>query len=163
MVKRIHSHSEAQDRDRKGWTDRVKGPDKSLKPKTVVVKWQPNMPKAQFARKAQKLRTMSRRGELYKASNPVSRDGNITFDYRGALIRKIYNNNRDNPDLARAAHAAVDSMHPDHISELQTGGRDHWENLQMLDADTNTEIGRKIWQAIMHEPDGTPIKIKVKW
>ncbi|MEU5386230.1 hypothetical protein ACFVT9_25660 [Kitasatospora cineracea] len=164
MVKRIHTRSEAQDTARKGWTDRAKGPDRSLKPVTVTVQWRPGMPKAQFARKAQQLQELGRRGELYKATNPVSRDKKITEDYKGALIRIISNNHKDNPELAEAARKVARSMHPDHISELQTGGRDHWEGIRMLDGYTNEEIGkRQIWPSIKNLPDGTPIKIRVKW
>ncbi|WP_345701533.1 hypothetical protein [Kitasatospora terrestris] len=164
MVRRIHERSEAQDKARQGWTDRVKAPDNSLKPKTVPVQWKPGMPKSQFARKAQQLHSLGRRGQMYKATNPVSRDTNITDDYKGALIRIINNNHKGNPNLADAASAAARSMHPDHIQELQVGGRDHWENLRMLHGKTNTDIGNhQIWPKIRDLPDGTPIKIKVKW
>ncbi|MFF3273217.1 hypothetical protein ACFYWU_20170 [Streptomyces chrestomyceticus] len=164
MISRIHTRSEAQDKARKGWTDRAKGPDNSMKPVTVPVRWKPGMPKSQFARKAQQLHSLGRRGELYKATNPVSRDKKITDDYKGALMRIISNNHKENPDLAEAARRTARSMHPDHVQELQAGGRDHWENIRMLHGETNTDIGNhQIWPKIRELPDGTPLKIKVKW
>lgn len=164
MIRRIHRNSEEQDNKRNSWTGRAKGPDSSLTPAKVSVQWKPFMPKSQFARKAQQLQSLGRRGKLYKATNPVERNSRITDDYKGALMRIISNNHKDDPELAETARRVARSMHPDHIQELQVGGRDHWENIRMLDGKTNTDIGNhQVWPKIRDLPDGTPIKIKVKW
>jgi hypothetical protein len=50
------------------------------------------------------------------------------------------------------------------VNELQTGGPDAWRNLRMLDRTTNFEIGtQQIRRQIPDLPDGTPIRIDVKW
>ncbi|MGE7438015.1 hypothetical protein [Kitasatospora sp. NPDC001175] len=167
MIKKIHDRSEAQDKARLGekWKDRAKGPDQSLKPHTVTLKWKPFMSRTGFARKAQQMHALGRRGELYKASNPVDRDRDITDTYKGAVVRIIYRDHgKTDPEFAEAAASVARSMHPDHINELQTGGRDHWENIRMLDGKTNTDLGNhQTWPNIRKLKDGTPIKVKVRW
>ncbi|MFE7526725.1 hypothetical protein ACFU7Y_13480 [Kitasatospora sp. NPDC057542] len=165
MLTKINSRSEAQVKALRTAPDHVQGPDPTKPPVTVAIQWKPGMPRSAFAWKAQSLAGASRRGEMYKATNKVLRDREITDTYKGALIHLILKNNKDNPELAEKAKLAVrTTMQPDHVIDLQAGGLDHWQNLRMLDKTTNYETGTaQLWRTISRSPDGTPIKVKVKW
>ncbi|MEU9617311.1 hypothetical protein AB0D56_38245 [Streptomyces sp. NPDC048209] len=163
-IANIHKRSEDQVKKLRSETHRAQGPDPSKPPATVTLQWKPGMSRPGFARKAQQLAGMSREGKLFKATNKVLRDTNITGQYKSALIHIIYENQRGNPKLQQAAIAVAASMNPDHVQDLQLGGLDHWENIKMLHGKTNTVTGQhQVWPAIMNVPDGTPVKVKVKW
>ena len=122
------------------------------------------MPKTEFAKKAAALQRLSDEGELYKASNPVDRDPNITKNYRQDMIDRIYRQyNEQNPEFSdKLIDRVTRRMSPDHVHELQLGGPDTPENLKFLDRYTNTQIGtRQIWPQIRNLPDGTPVRIEV--
>nr|BFD90934.1 hypothetical protein KitaXyl93_22940 [Kitasatospora sp. Xyl93] len=164
MLANIHNRSEAQVAALRADSSRAQGPDPSKPPVTVPIQWKPAMDRSAFAWKAQSLAGASRRGETYRATSKVMRDTEITKQYKGALIHLIHKNNKDNPELAQKAADVAHKMQPDHVIDLQAGGRDHWENLRMLEKETNFDVGTKqLWQTIRPVPDGTPIKIKVKW
>ncbi|MEZ0091285.1 hypothetical protein [Streptacidiphilus sp. EB129] len=147
------------------------GPNPDLPTHTVTVQWKPGMPKVQFARKALALRRLGNEGALFKAREPKARtaagepdarDKKITADYKGALINIIHAN--ANPELADQSAALARSMQPDHVSELQLGGADSWRNLRMLHGKTNHDVGTaQIRPSIAQLPEGTPIKVKIKW
>ncbi|MGG4143920.1 hypothetical protein ABEW34_12370 [Paenibacillus algorifonticola] len=73
------------------------------KDKVVVItlKYDKKMPKNEFERKAKKLKELGDQGLLYKAQNPVSRDPNITKQYRQDMIKRIWNQyGKGNPVFA---------------------------------------------------------------
>ncbi|MGK5451403.1 hypothetical protein ACSNOE_28955, partial [Streptomyces radiopugnans] len=124
------------------------------------------MPKAEFERKATALQKLSDEGKLYKAPNPVARDSSVTRQYKGDLIRRVYDQfGQNNPGFAdKLRDRVLNRMDPDHVHELQLGGPDTAGNLRMLDRFTNQQIGlRQIWPQIRNLPDYTPIRIKVEW
>ena len=133
-------------------------------PATVTVKWEEGMPKSQFKLKADALQKLSDDGKLYKAPNPVDRDGSITRQYRSDLIKRIYNQfHKVNPDFSDALIERTRNMDPDHVWELQLGGPDVASNLHILDRFTNQRIGtRQIWPQIRSLPDYTPIRIRIE-
>ncbi|MBO1415102.1 hypothetical protein [Streptomyces sp. FH025] len=164
MLANIHNRSETQVKALRADAGRAQGPDPSKPAVTVPIQWKQSMDRSAFAWKAQSLAGASRRGETYRATSKVMRDTEITKQYKGALIHLIYKNNKDNPELAKKAADVAHKMQPDHVIDLQAGGLDHWQNLRMLEKETNFDVGTKqLWQKIRPLPDGTPIKIKVKW
>lgn len=144
---------------------RVRAPDRSLPPVTVKVERKSFMPKAEFDRKMNALKRLGEDGKLYKATNPVERDREVTRQYRQDLIRRIHEQyGRRNPDFSRRLIDRItnpDRMQPDHVWELQLGGPDHASNLRFLDARTNNDIGTQLRQQLRLLPDGTPIRIEV--
>ncbi|HYS40244.1 MAG TPA: hypothetical protein VEO01_31895 [Pseudonocardiaceae bacterium] len=138
--------------------------DPPTEPATVNVWRDDRMPKTEFQGKVTALRRLSDDGKLYKATNPVDRDPNVTKDYRQNMIDRIYRQyNEQNPEFSnKLIDRVTRRMSPDHVHELQLGGPDTPENLKFLDRYTNEQIGmRQIWPQIKNLPDGTPIRIRV--
>ncbi|MFC3493231.1 hypothetical protein [Glycomyces rhizosphaerae] len=141
----------------------------SVKPKVVTIRFDSKMSRKDFRTKADSLRRLSREGRLRKT--PVKRDPQITRNYRGETIRKLTGRHRGNRAEQRriaqkfsgrtSANRAGDGLDPDHIHELQLGGRDHADNLRWMDAYTNRTIGSQIASQLRGVPDGTPVIIRV--
>lgn len=140
-----------------------------IKPKVVTIKFDSKMSKKAFRTKADSLRRLSREGKLRKT--PVKRDPQITRNYRGETIRKLTGRHRGDRAAQQrirekfrgrtAANRAGDGLDPDHVHELQLGGRDHADNLRWMDAYTNRTIGSQIASQLRGVPDGTPVIIRV--
>jgi len=140
-----------------------------VKPKVVTIKFDSKMSKKDFRTKADSLLRLSREGKLRKT--PVKRDPQITRNYRGETIRKLTGQHRGNRAEQRriaqkfsgrtSANRAGDGLDPDHVHELQLGGRDHADNLRWMDAYTNRTIGSQIAGQLRGVPDGTPVIIRV--
>lgn len=142
---------------------RVRGPNRNLPTATVRVQYKSFMPRKQFERKMRALVRLSDQGKLFKATNPVQRNSQLTRDYKNQVIQRIHRmySQRD-PAGTRALIDRVRRMDVDHIHDLQLGGPDVRSNLRLLDRATNTDIGlRQIWPQIRGLPDGTPIRIQV--
>jgi hypothetical protein len=145
------------------------GKGRGVKPKVVTIRFDSKMSKKDFRTKADSLRRLSREGKLRKT--PVKRDPQITRNYRGATIRKLAGRHRGNRAEQRriaqkfsgrtSANRAGDGLDPDHVHELQLGGRDHADNLRWMDAYTNRTIGSQIAGQLRGVPDGTPVIIRV--
>lgn len=135
-------------------------------PTEVTVKYEQGMSKAEFAKKAAALQKLSDQGKLFKAPNPVKRNSQITKNYKGDLIKRVYDQyGSTNPAFAdKLKDRILNRMDPDHVHELQLGGADAASNLKMLDRFTNWHIGtQQIWPQIRNLDDFTPIKIKIEW
>ncbi|MGM7637650.1 pre-toxin TG domain-containing protein [Bacillus sp. Hm123] len=130
----------------------------------ITIKYDKQMPKREFERKANKLKELGDKGLLYKAQNPVPRNPAVTRAYRQDMIKRIWNQyGKINPEFGKKLiHRVTKRMQPDHVWELQLGGPDSAENLKFLDSFTNWNIGtRQIRPQIRKLPTGT--KIKVDW
>ncbi|MFJ1756709.1 hypothetical protein [Kitasatospora sp. NPDC088134] len=140
------------------------GPNTALKPHTITLEWKHGMPRLEFLQKAMALRRLGKQGKLFNAPK-VNREGELTRQYKSALIKILHEQHKDSPDYDRIMQR-VQGMEADHLHELQLGGEDSWKNLRMLHKWTNWDIGS---QQINHDlathkvPVGTPIKIKMKW
>ncbi|HEY9368647.1 DNRLRE domain-containing protein [Streptomyces sp.] len=135
-------------------------------PVEVTVKYQQGMSKFEFAKKAAALQKLSDQGKLFKAPNPVKRNKQLTKNYKGDLIKRVYDQyGSTNPAFAdKLKDRILNRMDPDHVHELQLGGPDVTGNLKMLDRYTNWHIGtQQIWPQIKNLDDFTPIKIKIEW
>lgn len=138
----------------------------NCEPVEVTVKYVEGMSRTEFAKKAAALQKLSDEGKLFKAPNPVARNKQVTKNYKGDLIRRVYDQyGSTNPQFAdKLKDRILNRMDPDHIHELQLGGPDTAANLKMLDRFTNQHIGtQQIWQQIRSLDDYTPIKIKIEW
>ncbi len=145
------------------------GKGRGVKPAVVTIKFDAKMSKKDFRTKADSLLRLSREGKLRKT--PVKRDPQITRNYRGETIRRLTGRHRGNrPEQRRiaqkfsgrtSANRAGDGLDPDHVHELQLGGRDHADNLRWMDAYTNRTIGSQIAGQLRGVPDGTPVIIRV--
>ena len=145
------------------------GKGRGGKPAVVTIKFDSKMSKKDFRTKADSLLRLSREGKLRKT--PVKRDPQITRNYRGETIRRLTGRHRGNrPEQRRiaqkfsgrtSANRAGDGLDPDHVHELQLGGRDHADNLRWMDAYTNRTIGSQIAGQLRGVPDGTPVIIRV--
>ncbi|SCF08814.1 hypothetical protein GA0070607_5377 [Micromonospora coriariae] len=141
---------------------RVTGPDHSLPTKVIQVQRRDFHATSQFRRKMAALKKLSDEGKLYKATNPVERDKNLTDGYKERIRQKIWDKYwPHDKDLANRLSERLSSYHPDHVWELQLGGPDTVDNLKLLHGRTNTDIGSQIWGQIQTLPDGTPIRIEV--
>ncbi|MEW2543660.1 endonuclease [Micromonospora chalcea] len=141
---------------------RVTGPNRSLPAKVVRVQRRDFHATAQFRRKMAALKKLSDDGKLYKATNPVARDKNLTDGYKDRIRQKIWDKYwPHDKDLANRLSQRLSDYHPDHVWELQLGGPDTVDNLKLLHGRTNTDIGSQIWGQIQNLPDGTPIRIEV--
>ncbi|MHC5259983.1 hypothetical protein ACYSUO_19060 [Streptomyces sp. UC4497] len=165
MLKRIVDRSDAQVEKRGRQGVGISRPDPTKEPTTVTLKWKPGLDETQFEEKSDALKRLGDAGELFKLDGKVDRDSNITADYKGALVRIITGKDSGiDPDLAGPARDLAKSMQPDHVAELQTGGRDSWENLRMLDSDVNFDIGtQQIRPQISKLSPGTPLQIETDW
>ncbi|MFG2331527.1 DNRLRE domain-containing protein [Streptomyces sp. NPDC048604] len=135
-------------------------------PVEITVKYQQGMSKVEFAKKAAALQKLSDQGKLFKAPNPVARNKQITKNYKGDLIKRVYDQyGSTNPAFAdKLKDRILNRMDPDHVHELQLGGPDAAGNLKMLDRYTNWHIGtQQIWPQIKNLDDFTPIKIRIEW
>jgi hypothetical protein len=145
------------------------GKGRGIKPKVVTIKFDSKMSRKDFRTKADSLLRLSREGSLRKTA--VNRDPQITRDYRAQTIRRLAGRRRGNPVEQRriaqkfsgrtSAERAGDGLDPDHVHELQLGGRDHADNLRWMDAYTNRTIGSQIAGQLRGVPDGTPVIIRV--
>lgn len=141
---------------------RVTGPDPSLPTKVVRVQRKPEHARAQFDRKMAALKKLSDEGKLYKATNPVERNKDITDGYKARIRQMIFDKYwPHDKDMANRLSQRLSRYHPDHVWELQLGGPDTVENLKLMHGKTNTDIGSQIWAQIRNLPDGTPIRIEV--
>ncbi|WP_262506063.1 HINT domain-containing protein [Streptomyces sp. TRM68367] len=135
-------------------------------PAEVTVRFQEGMSKTEFAKKANALQKLSDEGTLFKAPNPVARNSSVTKNYKGDLIRRVYDQyGSTNPGFAdKLKDRILNRMDPDHVHELQLGGADTAGNLKMLDRFTNWHIGtQQIWPQIKNLDDYTPVKIRIEW
>ncbi|WP_308460799.1 DNRLRE domain-containing protein [Streptomyces sp. Ru71] len=135
-------------------------------PVEVTVRYQEGMSKTEFAKKAQALQKLGDEGALFKAPNPVARNSAVTKNYKGDLIRRVYDQyGSTNPEFAdKLKDRILNRMDPDHVHELQLGGPDTADNLKMLDRFTNWHVGtQQIWPQIKNLDDFTPIKIRIEW
>ncbi len=122
------------------------------------------MPINEFERKAKALQALGEDGLLYKAENPISRDPNVTKQYRQDMIKRIYEQYNDvNPEFSnKLINRVTKLMEPDHVWELQLGGPDMSSNLKFLDSFTNWDIGtQQIRPQIRNLETGTKITIKI--
>ncbi|MEH1165240.1 endonuclease [Micromonospora sp. CPCC 205539] len=142
---------------------RVTGPDHSLPTKVIRVQRKDIHATAQFRRKMAALKKLSDEGKLYKATNPVERDTNLTDSFKERIRQRIWDKYwPHDKDLANRLSERLSSYHPDHVWELQLGGPDTLDNIKLLHGKTNTDIGlHQIWPQIRSLPDGTPIRIEV--
>lgn len=157
---------------------------KVKEPAVLVLRNRPDFHQRDFARKARDLERLGREGKLVK-TKPVRRqiphrDPNkpgtrrTTTIFRDRLIRRL--NKRDtytsNKTLVDSLYRGKDpkrhpvtstgvTVDPDHVHELQLGGSDTYDNLRLMDAWTNRELGREIDQALKDVPLGTPVIVKV--
>jgi hypothetical protein len=133
---------------------------------TVTLSMVEGMKPREFAQKAEALREIGERGELYRAANPVDRDPAITKAFRQNMIDRIWAQfSSQNKQFAQTLIDRVTKgMSPDHVHELQLGGLDHASNLKFLHRFTNENIGMKqIRPQIRGLPVGTPIRISIEY
>ncbi|OAH13198.1 tRNA3(Ser)-specific nuclease WapA precursor [Streptomyces jeddahensis] len=138
----------------------------NCEPVEITVRYQEGMSRTEFAKKAAALQKLSDEGKLFKAPNPVARNSAVTKNYKGDLIRRVYDQyGGTNPAFAdKLKDRILNRMDPDHVHELQLGGPDTAGNLKMLDRFTNWHIGtQQIWPQIKNLDDYTPIKINIEW
>ncbi|WP_223868746.1 RHS repeat domain-containing protein [Paenibacillus sp. UASWS1643] len=87
----------------------------------ITLKYDSEMPKREFEKKASKLKELCDQGLLYKAQNPVSREPAVTRQYRQDMIKRIWNQyGQNNPEFGKKLIDRVTKrMQPDHVWELQ--------------------------------------------
>ncbi|MEV4480901.1 hypothetical protein [Micromonospora coxensis] len=153
-------------------------------PAVLVLRNRPDFVKKDFDRKAKDLVRLGQEGKLVK-TKPVRRQlphkdpkkpgtRKTTTIFRDRLLRQLGRgqNYRSNKGLVDALFRGKDQKRhpvtgpgvtrdPDHIHELQLGGTDTYDNLRLMDAWTNREIGREIGLALDDVPYGTPVIVKV--
>jgi hypothetical protein len=131
---------------------------------TVWIWQEKGMPPVEFRRKAEELLRLGDAGQLYKARNPDARNPSVTKRYTRDLVNRI--TMVIGPSNAGHAERLIrrvkELMDPDHVHELQLGGKDVAPNIRMLDRLTNRGIGsRQLRPQLMSLPDGTPVRIDV--
>lgn len=150
----------------------------------LVLRNRPDFVKKDFDRKAADLVRLGQEGKLVK-TKPVRRQiahrdpkkpgtRKTTTIFRDRIIRRLNKgqNYMSNKELVQALYRGKDprrfpvtgpgvTVDPDHIHELQLGGSDTYDNLRLMDAWTNREIGREIDKALEDVPYGTEIIVKV--
>src|SRR5436190_1507833 len=121
----------------------------------VSIRFEEGFSRPHFAKKARQLSQLSDEGKLYKAPNPVARDRAVTANYKRDVIRRIYDQyGTRNRQFADAARQRVLRMDVDDVHELQLGGPDSPDNLQLLHSTTNQVVGtQQIWPQIRPLPD----------
>ncbi|MER7419952.1 hypothetical protein ABT346_24760 [Micromonospora peucetia] len=162
----------------------AKGGGKPTGPAVLVLRNRPDFVKKDFDRKAADLVRLGQEGKLVKTKpkrkqvehkdpkKPGTRK--LTTVYRDRVIRRLNKgqNYVSNKELVKALYRGKNpkkhpvtspgvTLDPDHVHELQLGGKDSYDNLRLMDAWTNREIGREIGQALKDVPEGTPVIVKV--
>ncbi|MGK5521827.1 hypothetical protein ACSNN9_21075 [Micromonospora sp. URMC 107] len=153
-------------------------------PAVLVLRNRKDFVRKDFDRKAADLVRLGQEGKLVKTKpkrrqvehrdpeKPGTRK--LTTVYRDRVIRQLnkgqnYMSNKElvqslyrgkKPDKYPVTGPGV-TLDPDHVHELQLGGEDSYDNLRLMDAWTNREIGREIGQALKDVPEGTPVIVKV--
>ncbi|MER8088243.1 DUF4157 domain-containing protein [Streptomyces sp. NPDC094048] len=77
------------------------------------------------------------------------RISNITSGYKNSVRAALYNQLKQmgsprGSDLHTRVMKRFESMDPDHVIEIQTGGGDWWQNLRMMDGPTNRNMGSEL-------------------
>ena len=124
----------------------------------ITLRYVAGMYRPHFLRKVRALQELAAQGSLIKVSN-VSRDPQVTRAYKSNLIQRVWQQYAHNPEFRDSAIRRIrSSLQADHIHELQLGGADTWQNLQLMHSFTNWNVGsQQIWQQIRNLPSGTLI------
>ncbi|MEU7803334.1 hypothetical protein AB0J14_17425 [Micromonospora arborensis] len=116
-----------------------------------------------YDRKAGKSRT---RTNIFRERviRRLTKDGKLTQQHgtretnkylaNKSLVDRLYYPQRKQPT------AVGQGLDPDHIQELQLDGEDAYDNLRLMDAWTNRQIGSDISVALRDVPEGHPIIVK---
>ena len=119
-----------------------------------------DMEETGFNIKASRLQKLSDSNKLYKIT--PNRDPSITRSYKNSIIKAVKIQYKDDIIKAKTIIKQIKKMDPDHVWELQLGGPDSWENLEMIDSFTNRRIGQNLASQMRGLDDGVRIKIVVQ-
>ncbi|MDN3241292.1 hypothetical protein [Glycomyces tritici] len=144
-------------------------------PMVLELKLTKDLKRRDFRRKAKALEALGRDGKLIKTKPP--KRGNPVKKYRKDTVKRIEQRYAGNPTLMKKMLKKFDSsqsgvdprsvtkrdqyMEPDHIHELQLGGKDEAANLRWMDSRTNRLLGGDINVALSGVPEGTPIIVRI--
>jgi hypothetical protein len=157
-----------------------KGGGRPTGPAVLVLRRRPDFHRADFDRKARDLVRLGNEGRLSKAASnrtllrdrKTGQPRTVTNVHRDRVIRRLTRNG----ETYRANRSLVDKLYrgkrgditeagqaldPDHIQDLQLRGADRYDNLRLMDAWTNRQLGSDIATALRDVPEGTPIIVKV--
>jgi hypothetical protein len=122
----------------------------------IVLRFTKDMNLRDFRRKVLALQDLAHRGKLSRLGESVTRGGAASA-YRKALRQRVARTYAGDPQRMNALLKRIDSLHVDHVQDLQLGGVDEATALWLLDPDVNVQLGRQVREQIRNVPSGTKI------